>query len=104
MQNLILGGVIRGIFKILGCFVLQKSIFNLFGKKLPARMVTVKNEQNMIFGFRNREFPSECREVEYHNDENVILACPYTNRNSNRDCVDGVSVMFSTIKTCDITF
>ena len=48
MQNLILGGVIREIFKIQGCYVLQKSIFDLFGKKRPARMVTVnlrhKNE------------------------------------------------------------
>ena len=43
MQNLILGGVIMGIFKIQGCYVPQKSIFDLFGKKLPARMVTVKN-------------------------------------------------------------
>ena len=42
MQNLILGGVLGGIFKIQGCFVPQKSIFDLFGKKLPARMVTVK--------------------------------------------------------------
>ena len=41
MQNLILGGVIRGIFKIQGCYVSQKSIFGPFGKKLPARMVTV---------------------------------------------------------------
>ena len=41
MQNLILGGVITGIFKIQGCYVPQKSIFDLFGKKLPARMVTV---------------------------------------------------------------
>lgn len=56
------------------------------------------------FNFRNREFPNECREVEYHNDENVILACPYSNRDSNRDCMDGVSIMYSTIKTCDITF
>ena len=44
MQNLILGGVLGGIFKIQGCFVPQKSIFDLFGKKLPARMVTVKNK------------------------------------------------------------
>ena len=45
MQKLILGGVLRGIFKIQGCNVLQKSIFELFGKKLPARRVTVKNCQ-----------------------------------------------------------
>ena len=42
MQNLILGRVLGGFFKIQGCFVPQKSIFDLFGKKLPARMVTVK--------------------------------------------------------------
>jgi len=42
MQNLILGGVLGGNSKIQGCFVPQKSIFDLFGKKLPARMVTVK--------------------------------------------------------------
>ena len=42
MQNLILRGVIRGIFKIQGCYVPQKSIFDLFDKELPARMVTVK--------------------------------------------------------------
>ena len=64
----------------------------------------LQKKYTMIFGFRNREFPSECREVEFHNDENVILACPYTNRNSNRDCADGISIMYSTIKTCDITF
>ena len=32
-----------GIFKIQECFVPQKSIFDLFGKKLPARRVTVKH-------------------------------------------------------------
>ena len=46
MQKLILGGVIAGIIKIQGCHVPQKSIFDLFGKKLPARMVTVKIIKN----------------------------------------------------------
>ena len=41
MQNLILGGVLRGIFKIQQCLVPPKSIFDLFGQKWPARMVTV---------------------------------------------------------------
>ena len=39
---LILGGVFWGIFGIQEYFVPQKSIFDLFGKILPARMVTVK--------------------------------------------------------------
>ena len=43
MQNLILGGVLGGIFKIQGCFVPQKSIFDPFGEKSPARMATVKS-------------------------------------------------------------
>ena len=43
MWNLILVGVLRGIFKIQVCFVPQKSIFDLFGQKWPARMVTVKD-------------------------------------------------------------
>ena len=42
IQNLILGGVLKGIFKFRECFVPQKSIFHLFGQKWPARMVTVK--------------------------------------------------------------
>ena len=42
MQNFILGGVTRGIFKIQGWNVPHKSIFDLFGKELPARMVAVK--------------------------------------------------------------
>ena len=42
MQNIILGGVLRGIFKIQQCLVPLKSIFDLFGQKWPARMVTVK--------------------------------------------------------------
>ena len=50
MQNLILGGVIMGIFKIQGCYVPQKSIFDLFGKKLPARMVTVKEHPSCLVG------------------------------------------------------
>ena len=36
-----------GIFKIQGCHVPQKSIFNPFGKKLPARM-TVKDHLESI--------------------------------------------------------
>ena len=39
MRNLILVGVLR---KIQVCFVPRKSIFDLFGQKWPARMVTVK--------------------------------------------------------------
>ena len=42
MWNLILVGVLRGIFKIQVCFVPRKLIFDLFGQKWPARMVTVK--------------------------------------------------------------
>ena len=42
MRNLILVGVLRKIFKIQVCFVPRKSIFDLFGQKWPARMVTVK--------------------------------------------------------------
>ena len=41
MRNLILGGVLREIFKVQECFVSQKSIFDLFGQKWRARMVTV---------------------------------------------------------------
>ena len=48
MQNLILGGVLGGLFKIQGCFVPQKSIFDPFGKKLPARMVTVKKRMGFV--------------------------------------------------------
>jgi len=48
MQNLILGGVIRGIIKIQGCHVPQKSIFDPFGKKLPARLVTVKKSVMLV--------------------------------------------------------
>ena len=43
MRNLILGGVLRGIFMIQVRLVPQKSIFDLFGQKWPARMVTVKS-------------------------------------------------------------
>ena len=35
-------GVLGGIFEIQECFVPQKSIFDPFDKKLPARRVTVK--------------------------------------------------------------
>ena len=35
-------GVLAKIFKIQVCVVPQKSIFDLFGQKWPARMVTVK--------------------------------------------------------------
>ena len=42
MQYFILGEGIRGILKIQGCYVPQKSIFDPFGKKMPARMTTVK--------------------------------------------------------------
>ena len=44
MRNLISGGVLMGIFKVQECFVPRKSIFDLFGRKWPARMVTVNNE------------------------------------------------------------
>ena len=39
-QNLILGGVLGGIFEIQECFVPKKVIFDLFDEKTPARMVT----------------------------------------------------------------
>ena len=41
MRNQVLGGVIGGIFEIQECFVPQKSVFDPFGEKSPARMVTV---------------------------------------------------------------
>ena len=43
MRNLILGGVLRGILMIQVRLVPRKSIFDLFGQKWPARMVTVKS-------------------------------------------------------------
>ena len=43
MRNQILGGVIGSIFEIQECFVPHKSIFDLFGEKSPARMVTVND-------------------------------------------------------------
>ena len=42
MQNLILGGVLRGIFTIQGSFVPWESILELFGQKWPARIMAVK--------------------------------------------------------------
>ena len=45
MRNLILGGVLRGILMIQLRLVPRKSIFDLFGQKWPARMVTVNKDR-----------------------------------------------------------
>ena len=42
-----LGGVVGSIFEIQECFVPQKSIFDLFGEKWPARWVTVKMKKGV---------------------------------------------------------
>ena len=56
MQNLILGGVQRGTFKIQECLVRPKSIFDLFGQKWPACMVTVNAsflQSFLVFSVQN---------------------------------------------------
>ena len=50
MLSLILGGVLREIFKIQVCFVLRKSNFDLCCQKWPARTVTVKRH-NWAMGY-----------------------------------------------------